>query len=117
MEPTDENGYSKSGTLPVSAYTTFYLKEVTAPTGYKIAPVQEVAVVVNQTNQTTVQDTPIPKQIKVEKIDSVTEAKLAGAQFTVYTDEACTMPLMISRKSISSGDRSRWNRNFRRVYL
>lgn len=95
MEPTDENGYSKSGTLPVSANTTFYLKEVTAPTGYKIAPVQEVAVVVNQTNQTTVQDTPIPKQIKVEKIDSVTEARLAGAQFTVYTDEACTMPLMI----------------------
>ena len=95
MEPTDENGYSKSGTLPVSANTTFYLKEVTAPTGYKIAPVQEVAVV-NQTNQTTVQDTPIPKQIKVEKIDSVTEAKLAGAQFTVYTDEACTTPLMIS---------------------
>lgn len=94
MEPTDENGYSKSGTLPVSANTTFYLKEVTAPTGYKIAPVQEVAVV-NQTNQTTVQDTPIPKQIKVEKIDSVTEARLAGAQFTVYTDEACTMPLMI----------------------
>lgn len=76
MEPTDENGYSKSGTLPVSANTTFYLKEVTAPTGYKIAPVQAVAVIVNQTKQTTVQDTPIPKQIKVEKIDSVTEAKL-----------------------------------------
>ena len=97
MEPTDENGYSKSGTLPVSANTTtFYLKEVTAPTGYKIAPVQEVAVVVNQTNSKTVQDTPIPKRIKVEKIDSVTEVKLAGAQFTVYTDEACTTPLVVS---------------------
>ena len=96
MEPTDENGYSKSGTLPVSTNTTFYLKEVTAPTGYKIEPVQAVAVIVNQTNQTTVQDTPIPKQIKVEKIDSVTKARLAGAQFTVYTDKACTTPLMIS---------------------
>ena len=96
MAPTDENGYSKSGTLPVSEDTTFYLKEVTAPTGYKIAPVQKVAVKVNQINPTTVEDMPIPKQIKVEKIDSVTEAKLAGAQFTVYTDEACTTPLMIS---------------------
>ena len=54
----------------------------------------------NQTNPTKVQDTPIPKQIKVEKIDSVTEARLAGAQFTVYTDEACTTPLMISEKPL-----------------
>ena len=100
MEPTDENGYSKSGTLPVSANTTFYLKEVTAPTGYQIAPVQAVAVVVNQSNQTTVQDTPIPKRIKVEKIDSVTQAKLAGAQFTVYTDEACTTSLVASGKPL-----------------
>lgn len=100
MEPTDENGYSKSGTLPVSENTTFYLREVTAPTGYKIAPVQKVAAVVNQTNSKTVQDTPIPKRIKVEKIDSVTEAKLAGAQFTVYTDEACTTPLVVSGKPL-----------------
>ena len=96
MAPTDENGYSKSGTLPVSTNTTFYLKEVTAPTGYKIASVQKVAVVENQKNPTIVKDTPIPKRIKVEKIDSVTEVKLAGAQFTVYTDEACTTPLVVS---------------------
>ena len=96
MAPTDENGYSKSGTLPVSTNTIFYLKEVTAPTGYKIASVQKVAVVVNQKNPTIVKDTPIPKRIKVEKIDSVTEVKLAGAQFTVYTDEACTTPLVVS---------------------
>ncbi len=100
MAPTDENGYSKSGTLPVSDDTTFYLKEVTAPTGYQIAPVQAVAVVVNQSNQTTVQDTPIPKRIKVEKIDSVTQAKLAGAQFTVYTDKACTTSLVASGKPL-----------------
>ncbi len=100
MAPTDENGYSKSGTLPVSENTTFYLKEVTAPTGYKIASVQAVAVVVNQTKQATVQDKPIPKRIKVEKIDSVTEVKLAGAQFTVYTDEACTTPLVVSGKPL-----------------
>ena len=84
----------------MSANTTFYLKEVTAPTGYQIAPVQAVAVVVNQSNQTTVQDTPIPKRIKVEKIDSVTQAKLAGAQFTVYTDEACTTSLVASGKPL-----------------
>ena len=100
MAPTDEKGYSKSGTLPVSANTTFYLKEVTAPTGYRITPVQKVAVVVNQSNPTTVQDAPIPKQIKVEKIDSVTQAKLAGAQFTVYTDEACTTSLVASGKPL-----------------
>ena len=117
MEPTDENGYSKSGTLPVSANTTFYLKEVTAPTGYKIAPVQEVAVVVNQTNPTTVQG------YADSEADQGREDRLR------YGSKACRSTIYCIyrrsvynatydfRKSISSGDRRRWNRNFRRVYL
>ena len=93
MDPTDEHGYSKSGSLP-DDIDVFYLKEITAPTGYKIAPVQEVAVLAGDTKPATVQDDPNPKQIEVIKQDQLTKRPLKGAVFTAYEDKECTKLLI-----------------------
>ena len=93
MDPTDEHGYSKSGSLPEDI-DVFYLKEITAPTGYKIAPVQEVAVLAGKTTSATVPDDPNPKQIEVIKQDQLTKRPLKGAVFTAYADKECTKLLI-----------------------
>jgi len=95
MDPTDENGYSKSKELLVTKDTEFYLKEITTPTGYyQLKDSVKVTAKMKATTQVTIQNTPIPTttetaEIKIKKTVTDTTDPLAGAVFGIYTDEQC----------------------------
>lgn len=95
MDPTDENGYSKSKELLVTQNTEFYLKEITTPTGYyQLKGSVKVTAKMKATTQVTIQNTPIPTttetaEIKIKKTVTGTKEPLAGAVFGIYTDEQC----------------------------
>lgn len=95
MDPTDENGYSKSKELLVTKDTEFYLKEITTPTGYyQLKDSVKVTAKMKDTTQVTIENTPIPTttetaEIKIKKTVTDTTDPLAGAVFGIYTDEQC----------------------------
>lgn len=85
----------------------YYVKELEAPAGYAItievirgidgggnAAADGAGIAVSQNVQTLVKvkDEPLAS-LKILKKDSVTNAMLAGAGFTLYRDEACTQPV------------------------
>ena len=104
---TGTNGVSN----PISVNEgTYYVKETSAPKGYKLdTKVHTVKVTSGQTAVVKVQDTPLndPSAIELNKIDADTgetvqgAASLAGAQFTIkyykglYTEE--TLPSTATR--------------------
>lgn len=95
MDPTDENGYSKSKELLVTKDTEFYLKEITTPTGYyQLKDSVKVTAKMKDTTQVTIENTPIPTttetaEIKIKKTVTDTTDPLAGAVFGIYTDGQC----------------------------
>ena len=109
---TDENGYCIITELPYGTYT---VKETTIPdTAYngefyvgtstaRVTTFEQFIEVDNSTNDPyrwgDITDVAKKMQIKIYKEDSVTgtetqgDAKLEGAEYTLYRDEACTDPV------------------------
>ena len=92
---TISDGTATTGDLTVG---TYYVKEITAPKGYRLdTEVYQTTVVSDQTSTVTSTDTPIFPRITMQKVssaESVTGANSnyskAGAVYQVYTDAACT---------------------------
>ncbi|MDO5434856.1 MAG: SpaA isopeptide-forming pilin-related protein, partial [Clostridia bacterium] len=94
LGPTDENGYALSKALAEGDY---YIKEIVAPAGYALNENARYTVTVVGDSTVHVNNgNPVPNDkvygdIDVYKVDADnTNTKLAGAEFTVYTDTMCT---------------------------
>lgn len=95
LPPTDENGEAVSGPLPFGpGYPEkYYVKELSAPEGYLVS---DTVFEVNftepgQTLSLAVSDVRNEGAIAILKVDALDTSKaLAGAEFTLYSDEALT---------------------------
>lgn len=86
---TDEEGKSETISLEEGVY---YVKELQAPLGYYLSEeILTVHVLVERTVTVTVSDEPIPltTDMEIKKVNVVGEG-LAGAEFVIYEDEACS---------------------------
>ena len=71
----------------VKAGRTYTLREISAPEGYEIAPDQTFSIPSDGSNITvTMSDKKIVGSVKLIKEDRATREKLAGAQFSLFTD-------------------------------
>jgi hypothetical protein len=94
---TGTNGYGESEAL---AYGTYWVKELTAPTGYQLDDTVyggDTGFTVGKTEGTngvvtvTVNDNvPSDGVLTIGKKDAATGENLSGAVYTVYTDKDCT---------------------------
>lgn len=95
---TDKKGYAESDFLPLE---TYYIKETKAPAGYELdAVVHRIAMVSGGETSiypVTSREKPVKKWIEIQKYDKETGKKIpaegasfAGAQYSVYSDKACT---------------------------
>ena len=72
---------------------TVYVKELTPPENYELSPdnPKEVAIRKNQVNEVVFEDPAILVSLRITKRDKdIHSVVLAGAEFGVYSDEACT---------------------------
>lgn len=110
---TGADGTVLSGLLEPGNY---YVKELEAPAGYAVtievikgvdgggnAAADGAGITVSQNTQTLVKvkDEPLAS-LKLLKKDSITNAVLAGAGFTLYRDELCTQP--VKTEVLTDGD-------------
>jgi uncharacterized surface anchored protein/protocatechuate 3,4-dioxygenase beta subunit len=74
---------------------TYYYKEVTPPEGYEIANTSLQAVeLIDRDMVVTVENSSDFGEIMLTKVDGAdSTVKLEGAEFYIYTDEDCTVPL------------------------
>lgn len=87
---TGQDGVGLSKVIPSG---TYYLREVSAPTGYQ--PLEgevEVTVTENAQVEISVANERL-KQIQIEKTDSETGEKLSGVVFGIFTDSAANVPV------------------------
>ena len=101
LSPTDTNGLAATD-VEVLTESTYYLKEIKNPIGYKLdETVYPVGLeyftlydadgnVIQQGKEMTVDETPEPIGVMVQKTDSGTGNFVKGAGFAVFTDFACT---------------------------
>ena len=82
---------------------TYYLKELQAPKGYRLDG-GTYPVTVGETGGTcTLKETPVKEKIRIRKKDAETgeerpqnsQCSFAGAEYTVYSDEACSSPVEV----------------------
>lgn len=92
--PTDANGYAKSSEMPLDTYV---VTEIVFPDGFQASGQSEWTVTLSETTPNltvtinAVND-PITGSLTIQKASN-TGAGLAGWQFGVYTDAACTKPI------------------------
>lgn len=81
-QTTGTDGTARFDNLPAGSYT---VREVGAPTGYKIAvnPSQTVTVAAGATNDICFENDRVNGKIRIVKRDALTKEALAGAVFTV----------------------------------
>ena len=81
-QTTGADGTARFDTLPAGSYT---VREVGAPTGYKIAvnPSQTVTVAAGATSDVRFENDRVNGKIRIVKRDALTKEALAGAVFTV----------------------------------
>ena len=82
MQTTGADGTARFDNLPAGGYT---VREVGAPTGYKIAvnPSQAVTVAAGATSDVCFENDRVNGKIRIVKRDALTKKALAGAVFTV----------------------------------
>lgn len=66
---------------------TYTLREVSAPTGYKVAPDQTFTFKKGETTVVTMRDEKITGSVKLRKLDATTRAALEGAEFALYRED------------------------------
>ena len=66
---------------------TYTLREVSAPTGYKVAPDQTFTFKKGETTVVTMRDEKITGSVKLRKLDATTRATLEGAEFALYRED------------------------------
>lgn len=66
---------------------TYTLREVSAPTGYKVAPDQTFTFKKGETTVVTMRDEKITGSVRLRKLDSATRAALEGAEFALYRED------------------------------
>lgn len=80
------NADGNSNTLENLEIKTYYIKEISAPAGYKLDPkTYSVSVSANQTASITVQDDPMLGELLIHKVDG-NNAALKGAEFTLFNN-------------------------------
>ena len=95
---TNESGYAKSAEYPLG---TYYVKETKAPAGYYLDPTVYTVNLQDGDGILTYsirsKETPVPVYIEIQKQDQETGQAIpqtggsfAGAQYTIYRNEACT---------------------------
>lgn len=65
----------------------YTLREVSAPTGYKVAPDQTFTFKKGETTVVTMRDEKITGSVKLRKLDATTRAALEGAEFALYRED------------------------------
>ncbi|MCI6408991.1 MAG: Cna B-type domain-containing protein [Lachnospiraceae bacterium] len=66
---------------------TYTLREVSAPTGYKVAPDQTFTFKKGETTVVTMRDEKITGSVKLRKLDATTREALEGAEFALYRED------------------------------